>query len=344
VIAERVERLREGLEDPFLVSDPANFRYLTGLESSNAALLVEPDRLRIYTDFRYAEGARALDGFEVVETKRDLYQDLAELLTGRMQFEASSLTYERHARLHAGGVELVPAYGIVEELRTVKDDDELEAIRRAAATTSEALERFTEERLVGRTERELAWRVEWLQRDLGADETWSLVASGPNAAKPHTVPGDRKVEPGETVIVDMGCVVDGYYSDCTRTFATGPLPEELRRAYEVCLDAQLAGLAAARPGASGPGVDAAARDKIEAAGFGEAFGHGLGHGVGLRLHEGPRLARESRDTLQEGNVVTIEPGIYLPGLGGIRIEDLVVVRDGEPEILTSFTKDLISVD
>lgn len=343
-MSERVDRLRANLEDPLLVSEPANFRYLTGLDSSNAALLVEPDRMRIYTDFRYAEGARAIDGFEVVETRRDLYQDLAELLTGRIEFEASSLTYERHARLHAGGVELVPAYGVVEELRLVKDNEELAAIRRAAAITSEALERLADEGFVGRTERELAWRVEWLQRDLGADATWSLVASGPNAAKPHTVPGDRKVERGETVIVDMGCIVDGYFSDCTRTFATGALPDELRRAYEVCLDAQVAGLEAVRPGASGPGVDAAARDKIAAAGFGEAFGHGLGHGVGLRLHEGPRLAQESRDTLQAGNVVTIEPGIYLSGLGGIRIEDLVVVRDGGPEILTSFTKDLISVN
>jgi Xaa-Pro aminopeptidase len=344
VIGDRVERLREKLEDPLLVSDAANVRYLSGLDSTNAALLIEPDRVRVFTDFRYAESARALDGAEYIETKRDLYQSLAELLSGRIGFEASSITYERHARLHAGGIGLVPTYGVVEELRTVKDDEELTTIGRAAAITSEALERFAEEGLVGRTERELAWRVEWLQRDLGADETWSLIASGPNAAKPHTTPGDRKVEPAETVIVDMGCIVDGYYSDCTRTFATGSLPDELRRAYEVCLDAQLAGLSAARPGASGPGVDAAARDKIEAAGFGEAFGHGLGHGVGLRLHEGPRLARESRDTLQAGNVVTIEPGIYLPGLGGIRIEDLVVVRDAEPEILTSFTKDLISVN
>ena len=342
---DRLERLRERLEEPLLVSDPANVRYLTGFDSSNAALLVEPDRLRMYTDFRYAEGARAVGGFEVVETKRDLYEDLSELLVGRIRFEATSLTYERHARLHAGGVELVPAYGLVEELRAVKEEEELPPLRRAAEITSEALKRFADERFVGRTERELAWRLEQFQRELGADATWPvLVASGPNAAKPHTTPGDRRLEQSETVIVDVGCIVDGYYSDCTRTFATGPLPDELRRAYEVCLDAQLSGLNAVRPGASGPGADSAARDKIDAAGFGEAFAHGLGHGVGLRLHEAPRLAQESRDTLQERNVVTVEPGIYLSGLGGVRIEDLVVVRDGDPEILTTFTKDLISVD
>jgi len=139
-------------------------------------------------------------------------------------------------------------------------------------------------------------------------------------------------------------MVDGYCSDCTRTFATGSLPDELQRAYEVCLDAQLAGLEAVRPGASGPGVDSAARDRIEAAGFGEAFGHGLGHGVGLLVHEDPRLAQESRSTLEVGNVVTVEPGIYLSGLGGIRIEDLVVVQEDGPEILSPFRKDLITLD
>jgi Xaa-Pro aminopeptidase len=348
VIGNRVERLREKLEEPLLVSDPANVRYLSGLASSNAALLVEPERVRLFTDFRYAEGGRAVGGAEFVETKRDLFLSLAEELSGRVGFEATSVTYERHARLHAAGIELVPTYGVVEELRAVKDDDELEALRRAAAITSEALAAFAEERFIGRTERELAWRMEQLQRDLGGDATAFpvVVASGPNGAKPHTTPGDRAVEAAETVIVDAGCIVDGYASDCTRTFATGTLPDELRRAYEVCLDAQLTGLSAVQPGASGPGVDAAARDRIEAAGFGEAFGHGLGHGVGLLVHEAPRLAQESRDTLQPGNVVTVEPGIYLAGLGGIRIEDLVVVvvGDGGPEVLTSFTKDLISVD
>jgi Xaa-Pro aminopeptidase len=345
-VNERVERLREKLEEPLLVSDATNLRYLSGLESSNAALLIEPERIRLFTDFRYAEGARAVDGAEFVETKRDLFLSLSEELSGRIGFEASSVTYEHHARLHAGGIELVPTYGLVEELRVVKDEGELDALRRAAVITSEALAAFAEERFIGRTERELAWRLEQLQREAGGEAVSFpvVVASGPNAAKPHTKPGERKVEAGETVIIDAGCLIDGYASDCTRTFATGTLPDELRRAYEVCLDAQLAGLDAVRPGASGPGADAAARNRIEAAGFGDGFGHGLGHGVGLLVHEAPRLARESRDTLQEGNVVTVEPGIYLPGLGGIRIEDLVVVRDGEPEVLTSFTKDLISVD
>ena len=344
---DRVDRLREKLEEPLLVSDPANIRYLSGLASSNAALLVEPDRVQVFTDYRYAESARAIDGAEFVEAKRDLYQTLSELLSGRIGFEGTSLTYERYARLHAGGVDPVARYGLVEELRVVKDEDELNSVRRAAQIADIAFERFVDEgEFVGRTEAELAWLMEQFLHDAGADGvSFSvLVASGPNAARPHTVPGERRLERGETVIVDWGCMVDGYASDCTRTLATGPLPDELKRAYEVCLDAQLSGLDAIQPGASGKGVDAAARDRIEAAGFGEAFGHGLGHGVGLLVHEDPRLAEESRHTLAVGNVVTVEPGIYLSGLGGIRIEDLVVVQDDGPEILTTFTKDLLTVD
>ena len=343
----RVDRLREKLEQPLLVSDAANIRYLAGLSSSNAALLIDDERVQVFTDYRYAESARAVEGAEFVEAKRDLYQTLSELLSGPIGFEAPSLTLERYSRLHAGGVEPVPTYGLVEELRVVKDDDELASIRRAAAITDIAFERFADEGgLVGRTEKELAWRFETFLHEANADGVSfpALIASGPNAAKPHTVPGERRVESGETVIVDAGCMVDGYCSDCTRTFATGSLPDELQRAYEVCLDAQLAGLEAVKPGASGPGVDSAARDRIEAAGFGEAFGHGLGHGVGLLVHEDPRLAQESRSTLAVGNVVTVEPGIYLSGLGGIRIEDLVVVQEDGPEILSPFHKDLITLD
>jgi Xaa-Pro aminopeptidase len=343
----RVDKLREKLEQPLLVSDAANVRYLSGLASSNAALLIDDDRVQVFTDFRYAESARMVDGAEFVEAKRDLYQTLSELLSGRIGFEGTSLTFERYSRLHAGGVEPVPTYGLVEELRVVKDEEELDLIRRAAAITDIAFERFADEGgLVGRTEKELAWRFETFLHEANADGVSfpALVASGPNAAKPHTIPGDRKVERGETVIVDAGCMVDGYCSDCTRTFATGPLPDELQRAYEVCLAAQLAGLEAVKPGASGPGADSAARDRIEAAGFGEAFGHGLGHGVGLLVHEDPRLAQEARSTLAVGNVVTVEPGIYLSGLGGIRIEDLVVVQEDGPEILSPFSKDLITLD
>jgi len=342
----RVERLQASLEEPLLVSNLVNVRYLVGFESSNAALMVEPDQVRLFSDFRYAELGRAVEGVEFVETKRSLYAALGELLEGRIAFEAEDLTYGRWETLSEGGVELVPRRGLVEELRAVKDDAELEAVRRAAALTSEAYGRFAEERFAGRTERELAWRLDELFHELGAEAPAfeTIVASGPNSARPHARPSDRKVGAGETIVVDAGVRLDGYCSDCTRTFATGSLPERLQEAYAVCLEAQLAGLEAVRAGASGVAVDGAARRLIDEAGFGEAFGHGLGHGVGLDVHEAPRLAKESGDTLAAANVVTVEPGIYLEGLGGIRIEDLVIVGEDGPEITTGFTKDLVSVD
>jgi Xaa-Pro aminopeptidase len=234
---------------------------------------------------------------------------------------------------------------LIEELRAVKDEGELDKIRRAAAITDRAYARLAEERFIGRTERELAWRMNELFHELGADQPAfeTIVAAGQNSARPHADPGDHLIEQGATVIIDAGAAVDGYCSDCTRTFATGELPVELSRAYEACLEGQLKGVEAARSGVEARQTDAAARDVIAAAGFGENFGHGLGHGVGIEVHEAPRLAPASAETLTAGNVVTIEPGIYLEGAGGIRIEDLVIVTDGEPEILSAFPKDLTTV-
>ena len=342
----RVERLQASLDEPLLVSEPANVRYLTGFESTNAALLVDRERVRLYADFRYAAAGRAVEGVEFVETERALYAGLARVLSGRVGFEREHLTYAGYELLSAAGVDLVPRSGLVERLRAVKDESELDTIRRAAAITSKAFDRMSHEPFVGRTERELAWRMEELLHELGGHGTSfpPIVAAGPTGSTPHAHPGDRKIEAGETVIVDAGCVLDGYSSDCTRTFATGPLPAELKDAYRVCLEAQLVALDALRPGLVARDVDAVARDRIAAAGLGDAFGHGLGHGVGVALQEDPRLAQTSEWVLEPGNVVTVEPGIYLEGLGGIRIEDLVVVRDGPPEILTTFPKDLVSVE
>ncbi|HSB39514.1 MAG TPA: Xaa-Pro peptidase family protein [Gaiellaceae bacterium] len=344
-MSERLETLRRSLEEPLLVTNVVNVRYLVDFSSSNAALVLEPERVRLFSDFRYAEAARAVEGVEFVETKRSLVAALAELLEGRIGFEADAVSYASWETLSAGGLDLVPRRGLVEALRAVKDEEELDAIRRAGAITSAAYERLAEERFVGRSERDLAWRLDELFRELGAHAPAfeTIVASGANGARPHARPGDRVVGAGETVVIDAGAMVDGYCADCTRTFATGPLPEELKSAYAACLEGQLAGLEATRAGVTGVEADAAARERIEAAGLGETFGHGLGHGVGLQVHEAPRLSRESSDTLAAGNVVTVEPGVYLEGLGGIRIEDLVVVTDGGPEVLTSSTKDLVTV-
>ncbi len=343
---DRVERLRGSLEEPLLVRTAVNVRHLIGFSSSNAALLVEPERVVLYTDFRYVDAARDLEGLELVETRRSLFAHLADLLSGTIGFEPDGMTVAQHQTLAAGGLELVPRPGLVEALRAVKDEAELEAIRHAAGIADRVFEQLAEERFIGHPERELSHRIEQLFWSFGAEGLAFpvVVASGPNAARPHAEPGAREIRARETVIVDAGCTIDGYCSDCTRTFAAGPLPDDLHEAYAVCLQAQEAGLAAVTAGKTGIQVDEVARKVIADAGLGEAFGHGLGHGVGLLVHEAPRLSRESTDTLAAGNVVTVEPGIYLSGRGGIRIEDLVVVREGGAEVLSSVTKDLLTVD
>jgi len=344
-VSDRIARLQARLEEPLLVSSLVNVLYLTGLSSSNAALLVAPDGAQIFTDFRYAERARQIPGVELVQTKRDFYRQLPSLVSGRIGFEPGALSYERYAALSEGGLELIPREGLVEALRAVKDEGELETIRRAAAVTNEAFARIAEEPFVGRTERDMAWRMEQLFHELGGEELSFpvIVAAGATGGSPHAVPGDRPIEKGQTVTIDAACRLGGYASDCTRTFLTGELPDELVRAYDVVLEAQLAGLAAVRAGADGVAVDQTARDVIEAAGLGDLFGHGLGHGLGLDVHEAPWLNAEFPSTLAAGNVVTVEPGVYFPGKGGIRIEDLVIVTDDGAEVLTPFTKEAVTV-
>jgi len=344
-VIDRIARLQAQLDEPLLVSNLVNVRYLTGLGSSNAALIVAPEGARIFTDFRYAERARAIPGVELVQTRRDIYRQLPELVSGRIGFEPGALTYERYTTLTEGGLELVPHKGLVEAMRAVKDADEQQTIRRAGAVTNEAFARIAQEPFVGRRERDLAWRMEQLFHELGGEDLAFpvIVAAGPNGGSPHAVPGDRVIEPGQTVTIDAACKVGGHCSDCTRTFLTGKLPDELAHAYEVVLEAQLAGLGAVRAGADGVAVDQIARNVVEAAGFGALFGHGLGHGLGLEVHEAPYLNAEYPSTLATGNVVTVEPGVYFPGRGGIRIEDLVIVTDDGAEVLTPFTKERVTV-
>jgi Xaa-Pro aminopeptidase len=320
-------------------------RYLTGFESTNAAVLVEPERTRLFTDFRYAERARAVGGVEFEETKRYIYSDLAGRLPERIAFEADALTYANWELLRQGGVDLVPRRGLVESLRVVKEPEELDAIRRATEVTNTTYERLAEEQFAGGTEKDLAWRMEQLFHEEGADGLAFPIdiASGPTAASPHAVSGARVVREGDLVIVDAGAIVDDYCSDCTRTFAVGEVPDSLRETYEVVRRGQQAGLDAVRAGVSGREADAAARAVIADAGYGENFGHGLGHGVGLLVHEAPALRPESEDVLAAGNVVTVEPGVYLSGVAGIRIEDLVVVTEEGREVLTSFPKELTAV-
>ena len=345
--AARIERLRASLDERLLVTNLVNVRYLTGFEASNAALLVDPDGgAGLYTDFRYIEAAQAVEGVEAHQAKRTLLADLAERLEGRVGFEADVLPYAQVETLRAAGLELVPTSGVVESLRAIKDAGEIETTARAARAAEWAFEALTAETWIGRSERELAWRLRQLMHAHGVDELSfdTAIAAGANASKPHAEPSEAIVGEHTLVVADFGARVDGYCSDCTRTVSTGKnLSRELRRAYDVCLEAQLAACEGIRPGMTGHEADAVARSIIAEAGYGDAFGHGLGHGVGLAIHEAPRLAPESEDVLEPGNIVTIEPAIYLPGVGGVRIEDLAVVREDGVQLLTSFPKELTSV-
>jgi Xaa-Pro aminopeptidase len=310
-------------------------------------VLAKPEQVLLLTDGRYIEAARAVEGVDPVLVDREFTPGVAAALPGvadePMAFEADHLTFARYSML-AGAGELLPTNGVVQGLRAVKEPEELREIRRAARIAEAVYERLAGERIVGRTEREVAWWFEQALHEEGADGLAFdvTIASGPNAALPHHHPADREIESGETVVVDAGAQVDGYCSDCTRTFATGPLPDELRRAYGACRSAQEAALAEVRAGAEAKGLDDIARREIEDAGF-EVL-HGLGHGVGLEVHELPVLRQTAEGVLESANVVTVEPGVYLAGLGGVRIEDLVVVTGDGAEVLTPFTKELLTLD
>jgi Xaa-Pro aminopeptidase len=345
-MSTRLEALSERLDAPLLITNLTNIFYLTGFDASNAALYVEPGgAATLYTDFRYAESARDVAGVELEVTKRALLADLGGRLKGKVQFEADALPYAEWERLAAGKAKLIPTAGIVAAVRAVKEPEEVAKLQRACKIADRGLEALTAETWVGRSEREVAWRLRELLHAHGADDLSfdSIVASGPNGAMPHAHPTERIIDRGTLVTVDWGARVDGYYSDCTRTFSTGRLPDRLREAYDVCLAAQQHACANIKAGMSGVEADELARAPITDAGFGANFGHGLGHGVGLQVHEAPRLSPESEDTLEPGHAVTIEPGIYLEGLGGVRIEDLGIVREDGDELLTSFPKELSEV-
>jgi Xaa-Pro aminopeptidase len=338
--------------DALLVTDLVNVRYLTGYTGSNGLAIVGRGVRRFLTDFRYAaqverevpdEWRRAMAAQELLAAVPDHLPEQP----ARVGFDDAHLSVRSHAKLEeslAGRAEMVPAGGMVEALRAVKDDLEIARIRAAAQLADDALDEVLEHGLAGRTERDVAFALEMAMRRHGADALSfePIVASGEHGALPHAVPRDVQIPRDVLVTIDWGARHEGYCSDCTRTFATGDaIADDAREVYELVLQAQEAALAAVRPGPTGKEVDAVARGIIEAAGHGEHFGHGLGHGVGLAVHEGPRLSRLAPDVaLESGNVVTVEPGVYLPGNMGVRIEDLVVVsRDGH-DVLSSLPKGL----
>jgi Xaa-Pro aminopeptidase len=339
--------------DALLVTDPTNIRYLTGFGGSNAAVLVLAGRCVFLTDFRYTERAAPLRAFmDVREVARDVFRAACESLDDvapaarRIGFEAAHLSVERHARLVAAAPqEPMPTTGVIERLRVVKDSEEQAAVRASAALIQPVLEGLAAGGLAGRAERDVAWRIGELFHEAGADGMSfpPIVASHERGAQPHADPSDAVIGPDTLVTIDLGCVLAGYCSDCTRTFATGRLDPELETAYAVCLEAQTAAVERIGPGMTGAEADAVARTIVAEAGLGERFGHPLGHGVGLAIHEDPRLAATANATLEPGMVVTVEPGIYLPGRGGVRIEDLVIITAEGCERLTGYPKELTTL-
>jgi Xaa-Pro aminopeptidase len=353
--AGRRDRLRARMQadelDLLLVTAPANVAYLCGFTGSNGQVLVGPvsgdDRL--ITDGRYEERAATEVPDLEVALSRDPVGVAVERGAGdRLGVEAEHLSWaaarRARERVEDAGGSLVATTELVEELRVVKEEAELARLRTACEVTVAALAwLFAEVVQVGRSERELAVALERRFVDLGADGVAfpSIVASGPNASVPHHAPTDRRLEVGDVLTVDCGALVAGYHADCTRTVAVGDLDDRLVAVYEVVQAAQRAGRAAATAGASGGDVDAAARDVVTGAGLGERFLHGTGHGVGLDVHEAPAVAKGSRATLAARTALTVEPGVYLPGIGGVRIEDTIVVTaDGPPDILTTAPRDL----
>jgi len=352
-MADRGERLEELIAerelDLLLVTDLTNVRYLTGFTGTNGACVCGPDVRLFFTDFRYTERAEAeVEGWEAITIADDWLGGIAARLEGRVGFEDDHVSVRLLGKLKeklADGVEAVPAGGNVERLRRVKDPAELAAIEEASKLADEIWRWSLERGLAGRSEREIALAAEARMRELGAGPSFpTIVAAGPNGALPHAEPGDREIGRDELVVFDMGAKLDGYCSDGTRTFATGEPGEEARAVYEVVLRAQEAALEAIRAEARGEDVDGVARAVISEAGYGDRFGHGLGHGVGLEVHEGPRLSLRSDDVLAAGEVVTVEPGIYLPGRLGVRIEDLVVVAEDGLRNLSGLPKALQIVD
>lgn len=342
--------LPEGI-DALLVLKPENRAYVSGFTGSAGYLLVNRKESALLTDFRYTEQARAqCPGTEIVDYAPDLHDSLNERLAAmgveKLGFESDFVPHATWQTLSEKlKVELVPQSGLVEKLRMVKDEGELSDMAEAARIAEAGLTEILPLIKPGVTEEFVAIELEIAMRRLGSQGLpFSIIAaSGPRASLPHGRASARKILPGDFLTLDFGAIYNGYCSDMTRTFVVGKADDRQRRVYDVVLKAQLAALAAVKPGMIGRDVDKVARDVITEAGFGERFGHGLGHGVGRLVHEGPSAGSKSEDTLAPGHVITVEPGIYIPEWGGVRIEDMVVVTAEGYRNFNQFTKELVEL-
>ncbi len=347
----RAEILAAGV-DAMLITRPENRRYMSGFTGSAGTLVVSQAKAYLLTDFRYIEQATSqAPEFEIVrigEPGKDVLRDLVqadEIKT--LGFEQDYVSYAEYEQLKQRlAIQLVPLSGIVEKLRLIKDETEIACMQRATKIAEAAFEQVLPEIKPGRSELEIALDLEFAMRRMGAEGMAFpiIAASGPRSSLPHGRASERVLEVGDFLTLDFGAIYNGYCSDMTRTVVLGKPSEKQREIYNIVLEAQLSAQAAVRSGMQGKELDQVARDIIAAAGYGDFFGHSLGHGVGLQVHEGPRAGKTSEDVLQPGMVVTIEPGIYLPEFGGVRIEDMVLVTATGHRNFNSIAKDLIIID
>ena len=350
-MTERLERIRQQLDknglDAVFVSQSENRRYLSGFTGSAGYLFITRKSAILATDFRYIEQARGqAPEFDIFQTQGATSKWFGELVSPsdikKIGFDANDITFATYRLLTADipGKELVPTESLVESLRAVKSDEELSLMTKAAAISDAAFEKVAHGIRAGMTELEVAWDLEKTMRENGSEPLpfEIIVASGPNAALPHHRPGDRRLADGDPLIIDMGARVGGYTSDLSRTICVGKQDEKFGKIYDLVLGAQLTAIATIGAGMTGGTADGLARTVIEQGGYGECFGHGLGHGVGLATHEKPRVGKGADDILTDGMVFTIEPGVYISGWGGVRIEDMVVLKQGRAQVLSKARK------
>jgi Xaa-Pro aminopeptidase len=356
-LTKRVELLRRKLAEKdaeaMLVTQPENRRYLSGFTGSTGFLLVGLEKLFLLTDFRYLEQAtQECPGWFVYEVKSSAFEALAELslqlnISG-LAFEDEHLTYKQFSELREklpGKVKVLPSSGLVEELRMVKETPEIENLSKAVELADRAFKHILDFIRPGVKERDIAFELEFFMRRQGAAKISfdTIVASGPRGAMPHGVASEKAFEYGELVTFDFGCEYEDYFSDLTRTVSLGPPDREQEKIYAIVLEAQEAGLSYLKAGVKASEVDGVVREVISKHGYLEYFRHSTGHGVGLNVHEAPRLSRNDSTLLQPGMVVTVEPGIYIPGWGGVRIEDMAVVQEQGCSRLTQAPKDRLIV-
>lgn len=335
--------------DSFLITSPYNLRYLTNFTGTTGLAVITLEKAFFITDFRYTEQAAAqAQGFEIIKNVGPIFEEVADLVQKEglreLGFEETTVSFLEYSVLEEIiDAQLIPISGMIEELREIKDEEEIAIIEKACSIADLAYDHILKMIQPGMTEIEVANQLDFYMRSLGASGVSfeTIVASGLRSAMPHGVASKKIIEQGDLITIDFGCYYEGYVSDMTRTFAIGDPGEQLKEIYQIVLEAQLAVLEVAKPGVTGKQLDAVARDYITKHGYGEAFGHSTGHGIGLEIHEGPNVSVRAEKQFVPGNIITDEPGIYLPGIGGVRIEDDLLITSDRNRVLTHSPKELI---